>query len=148
MPVGVRAAAGETPSLTGEVVGETDPQGPRACTSPPTRESAPEGPNLIVGSRGSDYKSVESRASTIASSQPLPHAQHHRAATSVTPPLGTPKAPPLKVTDTPRPKKKKKGPKDRTLQSSRKNTTKQQRDRQPIRCTVQTTGNQEAHRIG
>ena len=31
-----------------------DPQGPKACTSPPTREPAPEGPNLIVGSGGSD----------------------------------------------------------------------------------------------
>ena len=31
-----------------------DPQGPRACTSPPTREPAPEGPSLIVGSRVKD----------------------------------------------------------------------------------------------
>ena len=31
-----------------------DPWGPRACTSPPTREPAQEGPNLIVGSGGSD----------------------------------------------------------------------------------------------
>ena len=29
-----------------------------------------------------------------------------------------------------------------------KNTTKRQRDRQPIRCTVQNTGNQDAHRKG
>ena len=29
----------------------------------------------------------------------------------------------------------------------KKNTTKQ-RDSQPIRCTVQNTGNQDAHRIG
>ena len=27
-------------------------------------------------------------------------------------------------------------------------TTKQRRDSQPIGCTVQNTGNQEAHRIG
>ena len=27
-------------------------------------------------------------------------------------------------------------------------TTKQQRDIQPIRCTVQNAGNQDAHRIG
>ena len=47
-PVGVEAAAGETPSLTREVVG--DPQGPRMYTW----ESAPEGPNLLVSSRGSD----------------------------------------------------------------------------------------------
>ena len=31
-----------------------DPQGPRACTSLPTWESAPEGSNLIVGSERSD----------------------------------------------------------------------------------------------
>ena len=31
-----------------------DPQGPRMYTNPPTWESAPEGPNLLVGSEGSD----------------------------------------------------------------------------------------------
>ena len=49
---------------------------------------------------------MESGAGPIAPSRPLPHVQHHRTATSVTPPRGTPKAPPLKVTDTPRQKKK------------------------------------------
>ena len=44
--------------------------------------------------------------------------------------------------------KQKNGPNERTDQSSRNNTTKQQRDSQPITCTVQNTGNQEAHRIG
>ena len=44
--------------------------------------------------------------------------------------------------------REKNGPKERTDQSSRKNITKQQRDSQPIRCTVQNTGNQDAHRIG
>ena len=39
-------------------------------------------------------------------------------------------------------KKKKNGTNERTDQSSRKNSTKQQRDSQPIRCTVQNTGNQ------
>ena len=38
-PVGVEEA-GETPSLTGEFVG--DPQGPRTYTKPPTWETAPE----------------------------------------------------------------------------------------------------------
>ena len=45
-------------------------------------------------------------------------------------------------------REKKNGPNERTDQSSRRNTTKQRRDSQPIRCTVQNTGNQEAHRIG
>ena len=31
-----------------------DPQGPRTYTNPPTREAAPERPNVIVGSGGSD----------------------------------------------------------------------------------------------
>ena len=44
--------------------------------------------------------------------------------------------------------KKKKGPNKRTDQSSRNNTTKQQKDSQPIRCTVQNTGNQDSHRVG
>ena len=36
-----------------------DPQGPRTYTNPSTWESAPEGPNLLVGSRGSDWKPTE-----------------------------------------------------------------------------------------
>ena len=35
-----------------------------------------------------------------------------------------------------------------TEQSPRKNSTKQRTDSQPIRCTVQNTGNWDAHRIG
>ena len=48
---------------------------------------------------------MESGAGTIASSRPLPHAQCHSAATSVTPPRGTPKAPPLYLRGAPRQKK-------------------------------------------
>ena len=48
-PVGVEVAAGETPSLTGEFVGETHSVLERTQTHPPG-EAAPEGPNLIVGS--------------------------------------------------------------------------------------------------
>ena len=54
-----------------------------------------QGPSLIVGSRGSDWSPVESGVGSIAPSRPLPHGQHHSAATSVTPPLLTAKAPPL-----------------------------------------------------
>ena len=50
---------------------------------------------------------MESGAGTIAPSRPLPHVQCHSTATSITLPRGTPKAPPLKVTDAPRKKKKK-----------------------------------------
>ena len=50
-PVGVEAA-GETLSLTGEFIGDT--QDPRMYTKPPTEESAPEGPSLLVGSGRGD----------------------------------------------------------------------------------------------
>ena len=51
-------AAGETPSLAG--VPRRDLQGLRMYTKPPTWELAPEGPNLLVGSRGSDRKLAQS----------------------------------------------------------------------------------------
>ena len=82
-----------------------DPQGPKLCTSPPTREPAPEGPSLIVGIGVKYWNPEESEAGAIAPSRPLPHAQCHSTATSVTPPRGTPKAPPLYVTGAPRQKK-------------------------------------------
>ena len=34
------------------------------------------------------------------------------------------------------------------IEAPEKNTTKRQRDSQPIRCTFQNTGNKDAHRIG
>ena len=51
-PVGVEVAAGETPSLTGEFVGETH----RVLEHIQTTHLgvSHRGPNLIVGSRGSD----------------------------------------------------------------------------------------------
>ena len=52
-PVDVEVAAEETPSLTEEFVGETHRV--LNCTkNPPTWESAPEGPNLIVSTGGND----------------------------------------------------------------------------------------------
>ena len=60
---------------------------------------------MIVGSGGSDWSPVESGAGAIAPSRPLPHVQRHSTVTSVTLPQGTPKAPPLKVTDAPTQKK-------------------------------------------
>ena len=49
-----------------------DPQGPRRYTNPPTLESAPEEPNLLLDIRGSDWKPVGSWASGIISSWTLP----------------------------------------------------------------------------
>ena len=74
-------------------------------TNPPTWEAAPEGPNLIVGSGGSDWKSAESGASATAPSWPLPHIQYQNSATSITLPPWTLKAPPPYVTGVPRQKK-------------------------------------------
>ena len=70
--MGVVVAVGETPSLTGEFVGETHMVLECTQTHPP-RESAPQGPNLLVGSRGSDWKPAESPASGIVPFQTPPH---------------------------------------------------------------------------
>ena len=96
-----------------------DSQGPRMHTNPPTRESAPEGPNLLVGSKGSDWKLAEGQASsTVPSWVPPPH-EHHNAATWVTPLWQIPKAPPLTMQQAHRDKKKY-GSNERTDQSSTK----------------------------
>ena len=95
--MGVEATAGETPSLTGEFVGETH-RGLEHTQTHPLRKQHQKGPIWLwaVG-WGSDWKSAESRASAIAPSQPLPHisitVQLH-----ITLPWWIPKAPPLYVT--------------------------------------------------
>ena len=69
----VEAAVGETPSLTGEFVAETQ-KVLEYTQNPPTQESAPEGPNLIMGSGGGDWKLAESGASgTVPSQTPPPY---------------------------------------------------------------------------
>ena len=51
-----------------------DPQGPRMYPKPPTWESTPEGPNLLVNIRGSDWKPAKSQATgTVPSQTPPPH---------------------------------------------------------------------------
>ena len=67
------AVAGETPSPTGKFGGETHRVLEHTQARPPTRTSAPEGPNLLVGSRGNKLKPVESRASGIVPSLTPPH---------------------------------------------------------------------------
>ena len=118
--------------------------GPRTYTSPTTQESVLEGPNLLVGSGGSEWKWGKSSARGIVPTQttPLTHSttvqrsgllcpgkylrlhplQHNRCTQS-----------------------EKCFPNERTNQNSRKRT-KQRGDRQPIRCRVQNTSNQDAHR--
>ena len=115
---------GETPSLTGQFVG--DPQGPRMYTSHPTQESGPDGPNLLVGSGGSDWKPAVSRASgTVPSWTLSPQTASQRSNMGCAAQVNTLGSAPYYITGMLRPKKKKKGPNERTDQSSRKNTTKQ-----------------------
>ena len=79
----VGEAAGETPSLKGEVVGETY-RGLECAQAHPLGNQHQEGPNLIVGSGRERLKSGGEWSEAIAPSRPLPHVQHHSAATSVT----------------------------------------------------------------
>ena len=75
-----------------------DPQGPRTYTNPLTWESSPEGPNLLVGSGGSDWKPAKCRASGIVPSRiPPPYTapQHRDGRAGVAPPWQIHKAPPL-----------------------------------------------------
>ena len=84
--MGVEAAAGETPSLTGEHVEaltERPTWGLECAQAHALGNPAPEGSNLIVGSRGSDYNLVERGANAIAPSGTLPHIQHHSAVTAL-----------------------------------------------------------------
>ena len=61
---------GETPSLTGEDIGETHRVLEHTQTHPP--RSAPEQPSLFVGSRGSTESSVELSISIVPSLTPSP----------------------------------------------------------------------------
>ena len=72
-----------------------DPQGPRMYTSPHSWESAPEGSNLLVGSRGSDLKPVRAEQVALFPLWPLLHIQCHNTAKWAVPPWWIPKAPPL-----------------------------------------------------
>ena len=128
-----------------------DSQGPRIYTNPPTCESVPKGPNLLVGSGGSDWKLAESQAKGIVASLttppqtgPLPHRQGHYTARWVAPPWWIPKAPRL-TTDSLRPKKKKYGPNERIDQTFRKNRTARKIDNlSEFKMLV----SQDAHRNG
>ena len=121
-----------------------DLQGPRMYTSLPTRESAPEGPNLLVGSGGTDWKQGESQASGIVPSQtPPPHYSTTTQPSGLPWPIEYLRHCPLLHNRCA--EKKKYDPNEWTDQNS-KTTTKRLRDSQPIRSRVQNTGNQDAHR--
>ena len=113
-----------------------DPRGPRTYTNLPTLESAPEGPNLLVGSR----KVTESWCGIVPSLTPPPHTvpQHHYVVT-------TPWILRLLSLQPNRRPDKIHGPNERTHQNSN-NITMWWWDSQPIRSRVQNTANQDAYR--
>ena len=71
-----------------------DPQGPGTYIKQPTRESAPEGPNLLCCT-GSDWKPLRAEQAALFPLGPLPHIQHRNTVKWVARPWLTPKAPPL-----------------------------------------------------
>ena len=121
-----------------------DPPGPRMYTNPPTQESTPEAPNCLwVGEEVTkNWQRAEQAA--LFPLGPLPHIQHHNAM-RVALPWRNLRFCSLQCTGCAETKKY--GPNERRGENSRK-ITKSQRYSQPIRCTVQNTGNQEAHRTG
>ena len=79
--MGVEAAVGETPSLTGEVIGETHRGLERAQAYPPGKQHQ-KGP-LCLWVAGEVTESQQ-KAEQVPL-RPLPHIQHQSAATSITP---------------------------------------------------------------
>ena len=140
--MGVEVAEGETPSLTGEFVGETHRVLGCTQTHPPRNQHQKGRPNVLVGSGGSDWKPTESTAIGIVPSRTLLHIQ----------PCGLPhpgehlSLPPLLPNRQTETKKKKKTQKKAQIKAPEE--IQRRRESQPIRCTVQNTGNQDAHRIG
>ena len=66
---------GETPSLTGEFVGEN--QSPTTYTKPPTWESAPEVPNLLVVEDRVTESQHRAEQAALFPLRPLPNIQCH-----------------------------------------------------------------------
>ena len=92
-PVGVEEA-GETPSLTGEFVGETHRVLENTQNHPPGNQHK-KGPIClwVAGKVTESQQRAEQVALFLLG--PLPHIQHHSAAMWVAPPWQIPKAPPL-----------------------------------------------------
>ena len=107
-----------------------DPQGPSMNMNPPTQESAPEGPNLLVGSRGSERKLAKGQASTIVPSlAPPPHTATQRSNSVLPCPGEYLRICPLEGNRCT--KTKKYDPNQRTDQNPQ-NRTKRQSDSQPV----------------
>ena len=92
-PVGVEVV-GETPSLTGEFIGEIHRVLECTQTHPPGNQHH-KGPIWlwVAGKVTENWQWVEQMA--LFPLGPFPYIQHHNTATWVAPPWWTPKAPPL-----------------------------------------------------
>ena len=88
------AAAGETPSLTGELVGETHRVLELTQTHPPGNQHQ-KGPVCLWVAE--EVTEIWQRVEQVSffPLRPLSHEQCHSAATWVAPPWQIPKAPPL-----------------------------------------------------
>ena len=123
MPVGVGAAVGETPSLTGEFVGETH-RGLEHAQTHPLGNQHQKGPLClwVAGEVTEIWQRVEQVP--LFALGPLPsHTVSQRSIVGYLTRVNTSDSAPYYVTGIPR--QKKNGPNERTDQSSRKNTTKQ-----------------------
>ena len=142
-PVGV-AAVGETPRLTGELAGETHRVLERTQTHPPWNQHQ-KGPIClwVAGEVTKNWQRAEQAA--LFPLGLLPHSITTQQCGLPCPGEHLRLHPLLYNRHAKTKKKKKKGPNEITdHQSSRKNTTKQWRDSQPIRYTVRNTGYQDA----
>ena len=75
---------GETPSLTGDFLDR--PKGSWKVHKPPTQESAPEGPSLLVVAGEVTESQMRTEQVALFPLGPLPHIQHLSAAQWVAPP--------------------------------------------------------------
>ena len=86
--------AGETPSLTGEYIGETNRV--LECTQAhPPRNQHQKGPIWLWVAGEVTESGLRAKQATLFSTRPLPHRQHQNAAIRVDSPHLIPKAPPL-----------------------------------------------------
>ena len=84
-PVGVEVAAGETPRLTREVVGETH-RGLERAQAHPLRNQHQKGPIClwVAGEVTENWQRAEQEP--LFPLRPLPHIQHHSTVTCIAPP--------------------------------------------------------------
>ena len=91
---GLGEVAGETPSLTGEFVGETHRVLEHTQTHPP-RNQHQKGPICLWVAKEVTESQLRAEQAALFPLRPLPHIQHHNAVMLIAPPWRIPKAPPL-----------------------------------------------------